>query len=216
MDEANEHIQIFHHARHIPPLLTVTPSTRLLPCPCTTPKGYGHHCNPFHSSVSLAGKLSGGDPMGPLHSSLRPLCFQRKNPAPKRPQTGREEGTEKIPCIPRLPGLQTSWRMCGEARPLGPVPKVPLPPSCLASVCLFLLMFGYPFQVLRRPRGVRSLMSKPGWTVQSREPSRPSSEGKSIPVSTYSPMYTLAHPPSSRPGFSPELTHTSKFLSCHR
>lgn len=154
--------------------------------------------------------------MGPLHSSLRPLCFQRKNPAPKRPQTGREEGTEKIPCIPRLPGLQTSWRMCGEARPLGPVPKVPLPPSCLASVCLFLLMFGYPFQVLRRPRGVRSLMSKPGWTVQSREPSRPSSGGKSIPVSTYSPMYTLAHPPSSRPGFSPELTHTSKFLSCHR
>lgn len=157
MDQANEHIPIFHHARHIPPLPTVTPSTPPLSYPIHPRRDMVTTAiSSTHLSVWQASGGGGGMPMGLLHSSLRLPCFQKKNPAPRRPQTRREEGMEKIPCIPSLCGLQTSWRVYGEARPLGPVPKVPLPPSCLASVCLSLLMCSRLFQVQRRLRGVRS------------------------------------------------------------
>lgn len=186
MDQANEHIQIFHHARHIPPLPTVTPSALHYPTPYI-PTGIW---SPRQSLPLIyqfgrqagGGRGDGGMLMGLLHSSLRLPCFQKKNPAPRRPQTRREEGMEKIPCIPRLCGLQTSWRVYGEARPLGPIPKLPFLPSCLASVCLSLLMCSCLFKLQRRHPCEHTL-----------------------------PVYTLAplHPPTRS---FPQLMHTSEFL----
>lgn len=63
---------------------------------------------------------------------------------------------EKIPCIPRPPGLQTSWRMCGEAGQAGLGPWDPIPKVSSQAVWLLSLslqMFSCLFAVPRRVRG---------------------------------------------------------------
>lgn len=105
---------------------TETSSTPLSACQASWECGGGVRGSPWDQCILLSGSY----------------VSRGKIPAPRRPQTRREEGMEEIPCIPRPPGLQTSWRMCGEAGqaelgPWDPIPKVLLLPSCLASVSVF-------------------------------------------------------------------------------
>lgn len=144
--------------------LTVTPALPPPPTPYTLHTSTGIR-SPLRSLpllyqlVRQAG-AGGGCPWDQCTLPSGSYVSRGKTQAPRRPQTRREEGMEKIPCIPRPPGLQTHWGTCGEAGraglgPWDPIPKVLLLPSCLASVCLSLslLMFSCLFEVSRRMRG---------------------------------------------------------------